>query len=164
MKTVYLIRHAKSSWSDSSLRDIDRPLNKRGYRDAPFMAKLLRGHGVEPDLIISSPANRARTTAGYFAEELGIDKKAIDLRQEIYEAYARDIIEMIQSLPDTANTVLIFGHNPCFTSVANTFSKEYIPNIPTCGITKIEADVASWSEFDERRAKLTDFYYPKQYF
>ena len=82
MKKLFLVRHAKSSWADPSLADLDRPLNKRGLRDAPFMAKLLKGRGVQPDRILSSPANRAFTTASYFAEALDIPSKEIDIETE----------------------------------------------------------------------------------
>ncbi len=164
MKTVFLIRHAKSSWSDSSLSDHDRPLNKRGFRDAPFMAKLLAGKENKPDAIISSTANRAKTTAGYFAEAFGIPVEEIVLTPEIYEAYTRDVLEIIQHLDNKLNVVLFFGHNPTFTSIANIFSQTYIPNLPTCGIVKIQAAINTWSEFNDTTAKQTAFYYPKQYF
>jgi len=164
MKTVYLIRHAKSSWKDPSLDDIDRPLNKRGLRDAPFMAKLLKGRGVDPDRLLSSPAKRAQLTTAYFAEAFGVAPSGIEIRQEIYEAFPEDIMKLIQSLPDELATVLIFGHNPTFTSLANKFTEEYIANIPTCGIVHLQADTASWKQFDERSGRVRAFYYPKQYF
>ena len=164
MKTVYLIRHAKSSWKDPSLDDIDRPLNKRGLRDAPFMAKLLKGRGVQPDRLVSSPAKRARLTANYFAEALDISPAAIEIRREIYEAFPEDVLEVIQTLPASLGTVLIFGHNPTFTSLAKKFTEEYIANVPTCGIVHLEADIDAWSRFDETTARMLAFYYPKQYF
>ena len=163
MKTVFFIRHGKSSWDNPSLRDIDRPLNPRGLRDAPFMAKLLRGKGVRPDALISSPANRARTTAGYFADELGIAKEAIEIKREIYEAFTGDLISLIQALPNNIDTVLIFGHNPSFTSLTNMFSSNYIPNVPTCGISQVEANINSWNQFNEQTASLKNFYFPKQF-
>ena len=165
MKTVYLIRHAKSSWEDMSLRDIDRPLNKRGFRDAPFMANLLKGKGAQPDALISSPANRAFTTATYFAKAFEVATEDIIVNESIYEAYGSDVVKIIRNLDDNLNTVCLFGHNPTFTSLANNFSKrEYIPNVPTCGIVKIEATVNSWKSFSEENTQLADFYYPKQYF
>ena len=163
MKTVFFIRHGKSSWDNPSLRDMDRPLNPRGLRDAPFMAKLLKGKGIRPDAIISSPANRAHTTAGFFAEELGIAKKDIEIRREIYEAFTGDLVSLIQALPDEKNIVLIFGHNPSFTSLANMFSSNYIPNVPTCGISQIEAPIKNWKQFNEQTASLKNFYFPKQF-
>ncbi|MFK7806339.1 MAG: histidine phosphatase family protein [Saprospiraceae bacterium] len=164
MKTIYLTRHAKSSWSDSSLRDFDRPLNKRGERDAPFMANLMKGKAVAPDRIISSPANRAFTTATYFAEALGIDQSDIEQRKEIYEAYPEDLHGVITGIDDSLNTVFLFGHNPGFTSYANRYANEYIPNMPTCSIVCLSSTADSWSEIDPSNTKLTAFHYPKQYF
>ncbi|MEM6964115.1 MAG: histidine phosphatase family protein [Bacteroidota bacterium] len=163
MKTVYFIRHAKSSWEDPGLMDIERPLNKRGFRDAPFMAKLMKGKEIQPDKLISSPANRAFTTATYFAKALDIPEQAIVVRKEIYHAYPEEVLSLIRNLDNADAIVYLFGHNPCFTSLANQFSKNYIPNVPTCGIVKVEADVDRWSDF-EQQGILTAFHYPKQYF
>lgn len=163
MKTVFLVRHAKSSWDYPSLRDIERPLNKRGLRDAPFMAKLLKKQGVEPDAIFSSPAVRALTTATFFKNELGLEGEDIFLRDEIYEAFPQVIVQLIQTLPEKFDTIMLFGHNPTFTSVSNMFTSNYIGNVPTCGISRIEADIKNWTEFNDRNAKLVSFQYPKQH-
>lgn len=164
MKTVYLIRHAKSSWKDMSLRDIDRPLNKRGKRDAPFMGKLLVDQGVQPDVLISSPANRAFTTACHIANAFGIEKEDIIKDKSIYEAYTTDILQIIQSQPSSRSTIFLFGHNPTFTSVANQFTSNYIDNVPTCGIVQIEAPINDWKAFNEKTGKVISFQYPKQHF
>lgn len=164
MKTVYFIRHAKSSWEDMSLGDKERPLNPRGKRDAPFMAQLLKGKGVKADRIISSPANRAFTTATFFAAEMGIEKEDIVIEKNIYEAYLQDVLNILKKLDQSVETVLIFGHNPTFTSLTNLFSKEYIPNVPTCGIAKVESTCKDWADFADSNSALSDFYYPKQYF
>ena len=163
MKVVYLIRHAKSSWANPGLEDIERPLNKRGERDSAFMPNVLKGKGAKPDLIVSSPANRAFTTACKFGEAFGIDKDNILVREDIYEAYPQAVLEVIKALNHQANEVLIFGHNPTFTSLADMFSDEYIVNVPTCGIIKIEAEIDDWNLFSEENAKQTAFYFPKQY-
>lgn len=162
MKTLYLIRHAKSDWSHAGLRDIDRPLNSRGIKTAPKMASLLRGLGISPDLLVSSPANRARTTAQYFATEFGIPYDKIDIQTEIYEADTRDIMHVIHNLPDTANVVFLYGHNPTFTFFANNFADKMIDNIPTCGIVKIEATIDKWQLFDRSSAKVRDHWFPKE--
>lgn len=164
MKKAIFVRHAKSSWADPSLRDFDRPLNKRGKRDAPFMAKVLRGKLTHLDLIVASPANRAFTTATYFAEAFDIPVSKIRQEKELYHAYPSDILELVQQLEDKADTVLIFGHNPAYTDFANRFTEDYIDNVPTCGIFQLEANVSKWSDFDESTARLTAFHYPKQYF
>ncbi len=163
MKTFYLTRHAKSSWSDSSLRDFDRPLNGRGRRDAPFMASLMKGKGIVPDRIISSPANRAITTAGHFAEALGIDEADIERKQGIYEAYPETLHEIVTSINDDLNTVFLFGHNPGFTAYANRYAAEYIPNMPTCSIVCVSSTADSWSKIDPSNSKVTEFFFPKQY-
>ena len=95
MKTVFFIRHAKSSWEDPSLRDHDRPLNKRGLRDAPFMSKLLVGKGILADKIVSSPANRAYTTATSFAEAMKIAEEDILVRPAIYEAFPQEVLRVL---------------------------------------------------------------------
>ncbi len=164
MKTVYLVRHAKSSWDYHSLRDSERPLNNRGLRDAPFMAKMLFKKGAKPDALISSPAVRALTTATFFKNELGIEGEDILIRDEIYEAMASTILDLIQRLPEKLETVMLFGHNPTFTSVANMFTNKFIANMPTCSIARIDADIPNWMAFNEGNAKLVEFHFPKQYF
>ncbi|RMD75414.1 MAG: hypothetical protein D6818_01735, partial [Bacteroidetes bacterium] len=112
MKHLYLIRHAKSSWDYPELRDIERSLNKRGRRDAPFMASLLHGKGVRPDLLLSSPATRAYSTAVYFAEALGYPVEQIRVEPVIYHGGEDDILALVRGLDDQLGTVLLFGHNP----------------------------------------------------
>ena len=163
MKTVFFVRHAKSSWNDSSLADINRPLNDRGERDAPFMAKMLKNRDIEPDRILSSPARRALDTARYFADAFGIPPKEIEVRPEIYEALPDDLEELVRGLPDEWSTVLIFGHNPTLTSLVNHFTDEFIDNIPTCGIVQVNAKIKSWKKFEEESARVSAFYYPKQF-
>ncbi|HHM20440.1 MAG TPA: histidine phosphatase family protein [Bacteroidetes bacterium] len=164
MKTVYLIRHAKSSWDYPSLRDEERPLNDRGLRDAPFMARLLREKEVEPDAIFTSPAVRAMTTALFFKTELNIAGEDVFIIDDIYEALSSTIVNMIQHLPEDLNTILLFGHNPTFTSVANIFSTQYLPNMPTCSIVRIDANIDNWLQFEQGKAKVKEFHYPKQFF
>lgn len=164
MKTVFFVRHAKSSWDNPSLRDIERPLNKRGQRDAPFMGKLLSGKGIKPDRLISSPAKRAFTTAKHFAKAMGIPEEDIDVDKRIYDAYPGDILDIVQELPADYSMVLIFGHNPTFTGVANLFTEDYISNVPTCGIFRVDADVEAWPDFREGKGRLAEYHYPKQYF
>ncbi len=162
MKTVYFIRHAKSSWENPGLRDFDRPLNNRGLRDAPFMATVLRNKNVVIDRIITSPANRAKTTAGYFARALEVTNFVED--EVIYEAYLQEVLNLVKSQSDDLNQIMVFGHNPTFTSIANLFSTTYIANLPTCGIVKIEGEIESWSELSEETASVVEIYFPKQYF
>lgn len=163
MKTVFFVRHAKSSWDNPSLRDIERPLSKRGKRDAPFMGKLLRGKGIVPDRLISSPANRALSTARYFAKAFGIAEEEVEVDKRIYDAYPEDILEIVQELPEEYGLILMFGHNPTLTGVANLFTEDYISNVPTCGIFRVDAAVDSWADFREGKGRLAEYHYPKQY-
>ena len=163
MKTLFIIRHAKSSWEDPQLADIDRPLNKRGLRDAPFMAKMLKARAVQANKIITSPANRAYTTATYFANEMNINKLDIVVKNEMYHAYPRDILKIVNEFGGYANTLMVFGHNPGFTSLANLFSEDYIANVPTCGIVEISSSTSKWKSFTPENSKRVNFYYPKMY-
>jgi len=162
MKIVYLIRHAKSSWDYASLEDKARPLSSRGLSNASLMAKMLRKKEVRPEAIFSSPALRAMTTATFFKNELVVAAKDFFLRDELYEVSAGEVVRFITRLPEDLNTVLLFGHNPAFTSVANIFSENYIANIPTCGIVHIAAEVQTWSGFEPAKASVSGFFYPKQ--
>jgi len=164
MRTLYLIRHAKSSWGNPGLRDFDRPLNERGLHDAPKMAQLLVSQGLPPDLLVSSPAKRALTTALFFAEAFKIDPGDLQREPNIYEASTHEIQRIISALPDSALTVALFGHNPTFTDVANQFTTEtaFIENVPTCGIVKINSTADSWKAFYEGNSKVAACYFPKE--
>ena len=162
MRTLFLIRHAKSSWDHPGLRDFDRPLNERGLHEAPLMAQILVQEGLRPDLLVSSPAKRAWTTAQVFATAFEVREEAVRRALDIYEADPLDIIRLISALPDHASTVFMFGHNPTFTDVANIFAEKHIENVPTCGIVRIESEVDSWGAFDESNATVRKHYFPKE--
>lgn len=162
MRTLYLIRHAKSSWDNPGLRDFNRPLNERGFREAPMMAELLAGQGIRPDLLVSSPAKRAITTALFFAEKFGIEENRVLREQDIYEAAPTEILRIISNLPDSAAVVCLFGHNPTFTEVANLFAENYIDNIPTCGIVQIESEAEHWNTLYEGNSRVKARFFPKE--
>ncbi len=164
MKTIYFIRHAKSSWDHFGISDKDRPLNDRGEQDAPRMAQLLKEKGVQPDQLVSSPAKRAFTTATYFAKAFDIPVSDIIIKEQIYEANVRDIMEVVREMSDDWEVVFLFGHNPTFTDVVNQFAQHSISNVPTCGICKVESQIAHWEAFDRHKGQLKGFYYPKQLF
>lgn len=161
MKQLFFIRHAKSSWDDFTLADIDRPLNKRGLRDAPIMAERLRTSGIAVDGIATSPAKRAYTTATYFADAFELSPPQLLVKDEIYQAMPGAIFDVVRTLPKDWSTALIFGHNPTFTTIANFFSTEIIPNVPTCGILHIESKIDNWTTFDRTTGQLIAFHYPK---
>lgn len=161
MKTLYFVRHAKSSWDDAQLDDHDRPLNARGQHDAPMMARRLLGLDVAADGILSSTAKRARQTAAHFQEVLSVDN-AIYLRN-LYHAWPEAIEKEIRNLPNEWDTVLVFGHNPGYTDLANRLDHNaFIDNVPTCGIVGAEIQIKSWTDFRLAQAKRTLFLYPKQ--
>lgn len=163
-KILYLLRHAKSSWKDSSLYDFDRPLNKRGKRDAPFMGGVLKDKGVLPDLIISSPAKRAITTARKVAKEIGYPKDHIIGNENIYEASVSDLLDLINALDDSLNSAMLVGHNPTFTALANYLTDTAsFDNVPTCGVVAIAFPGNDWKGVDEGTGKLLFFEYPKKY-
>jgi phosphohistidine phosphatase len=162
MRTLFIIRHAKSSWDHPGLRDFDRPLNGRGLHDAPKMAAFLRAKGIQPDLLLSSPAKRALTTALFFAKEYDLPETEIARREDIYEASVQDLLLLISSLPDAANTVFLFGHNPTLTDLANQFTEDYISNIPTCGIVRVDTTALSWDKMYEGNSRVVAKYFPKE--
>lgn len=164
MLILYLVRHAKSSWSHPGLRDHDRPLNDRGLRDAPRMAKLLvEQHSEKPDMLVSSTAKRALSTAHFFAEAFGIGAEAIQREPDIYEAYPQEILRIVSELPESAKTVMLFGHNPTFTALANQFAgDDFVENVPTCGVVKIVSTAPDWKSFYEGNSSLTACFFPKE--
>ena len=162
MKTLYLIRHAKSYWGDQSIQDFDRPLNKRGKEDAPFMGEVLKDKKVKPDLIISSPAKRAKKTALEIATKLYYPEKKIQYIDELYEADSNSIFSIIKNIDSKFSVVMIFGHNPGLTLINNYISNNYIENIPTCGIVALHSD-KQWKEIEKQSCKQLFFEYPKLY-
>lgn len=163
MKTLLLIRHAKSSWTDPDMDDFDRPLNKRGKQNAPEMAQHLVTRGMVPELIISSPAKRARTTAKIMANEWKYPKQAILLEEELYLCYAATFLKVITKIDDDIGAVAIFAHNPGITDFANYLTEEIrIDNVPTAGVFGIQADTDNWKDFDLAKKKFLFFEYPRK--
>lgn len=153
-KKLYLIRHAKSSSEDASLSDFQRSLNDRGLKDATLMAKLIKGKNIIPDLIISSPAIRALSTAEIFAIELNYNRNKIVSDERIYEAAIRDLITTIREIKDENNTVILFGHNPGLLNIANLLGNKFLPELPTCAVVGIELKVNSWNEVERNCGEI----------
>ena len=164
MKTLIIARHAKSGWDNPDLRDFDRTLNQRGLRDAPFMADKIKGLVSCPDLIVTSGAVRARTTAGYFVEAFDYPAEKLVIDDRIYDGGPRYIINLLKKSDDSVNFVALFGHNPDITSVVTFFSGKHFENVPTCGVVCIEFDIESWSDIDKENGNMKFFEYPKKYF
>ncbi len=161
MKTIALIRHAKSSWEEFGVSDFERPLNQRGRRDAPVMASRLQKLGFTPDLLVSSTAKRARKTAKLFAEVLGIDKGDILLLDELYLAEPENFEGVIAKLDDRFNRIAVFAHNPGITTYANRMDVARIDDMPTCAIFAFTADTENWKDVGSSEKKFLFFDQPK---
>lgn len=161
MKKLIVIRHAKSSWDIPDLDDIERPLNKRGKKNAPEMGRRISERGIMPDLIISSPAKRALSTARRIAEELHFPKKAIVQEPIFYHDTMKDMIAVINAIPTDVNTLMVFGHNPMLTDMVNYLTGSDIFNIPTCGVAEMHFYLTDWAQVNKAKGKLTFFDYPK---
>ena len=127
------------------------------------MARILIEKGTAPDLIISSPAKRAYTTATYFAKEAGIAIENIQVEEAIYEASSSDVLSVIENLDNDLHTVFVFGHNPTFTHLINIFLNGYLDNLPTTGIGEIKFAIDEWKDISPKKVISTNVYYPKQF-
>jgi phosphohistidine phosphatase len=163
MKTLYLVRHAKSSWDNAGISDFERPLNDRGLQSAPSMAGLLKENQVRPDIIISSPATRAIETAVIFCEVLGHDADTIRQHIEIYEGGVRNLQKIVQHIPDNCRVAMIFGHNPTMTEFSNFLTGKHIDNIVTCGIVRIDFGLQSWNEVTMNSGSMVSYDFPKKH-
>lgn len=163
VKDVCLVRHAKSSWDQPGLDDYNRPLDPRGLRDGPLMAQKMHELNLVPDLIITSGAKRARSTAEFFRKEFDLGPEKFIVNDKLYEATPEDVYSVISSAPDTARFLYIFGHNPTMTWVANSIAGVHIDNVPTAGVLHIQTMVASWKKFKPQHAGFVSFHYPKLY-
>ena len=161
MKTLTLVRHAKSSWNDTSLSDRDRPLNKRGKRDAPEMGRRITAAGIRPSLIVSSPAVRAWTTAKIIADQIGYPREFLQRDSALYLASVNGILDVIVAQDAGFNNVMLVGHNPGFTDFANYLVPGLTNNIPTAGVVCVELDTDDWSLYDKPDANLVLYDFPK---
>jgi phosphohistidine phosphatase len=161
MKTLLLVRHAKSSWEEAGIEDFDRPLNERGKKDAPEMAKRIKDKKIKIDVLVSSPAKRAFKTAKYFADELSIDKGDILKVDKLYEASVTAFLETVTSLDNKFASAVIFSHNPGITQFANSLSAIKVDDMPTCAVFAVQSDGDSWSQFVNSEKHFLFFDYPK---
>lgn len=161
MKTLTLVRHAKSSWKDTSLADRDRPLNKRGKRDAPEMGRRIADAGIRPSLIVSSPAVRAWTTARIIANEIGYPSEFLQRDSALYLASVNGILDVVVSQDAGFNNMMLIGHNPGFTDFANYLVPDLTGNMPTAGVVSVELDTDDWSLYDKPDVTLLLYDFPK---
>ena len=162
MKTLTIVRHAKSSWNNPGLSDHERPLNQRGERDAPDMGKRLKAHGIRPSLIVSSPANRAWTTARIIATEIGYPIEFLQREKGLYHASVDQILDVIASQDEGFNNLMIVGHNPGLTDFANFLSPGLTNNLPTAGVVTVEIDRDDWILYGRPETRLLVHDYPKK--
>lgn len=162
MKTLYIVRHAKSSWGDFTLPDFERPLNDRGKNDAPMMAKRLLKRNVQIDAFISSPAKRALKTCKLFCKEFEFPEEKIVKVDVLYHAPRETFYEVIEKIDDRYKRAAIFSHNPGITDFVNSLSQELrIDNMPTCAVLALSADVNQWEDFRKGSKTILFFDYPK---
>jgi phosphohistidine phosphatase len=162
MKQLLLIRHGKSDWNEPSLSDHDRVLNERGLRDTPRMAAALKERGLAPDLVVTSSAVRADTTARGVAEGLGYPPDSILVLPELYLASPRTILRVVQRLDESAATVLLFGHNPGLHEAANLFVKGApLGDFPTLAVARIEFSAEHWGSIEWGEGRLVESLVPR---
>jgi phosphohistidine phosphatase len=160
MKTLFLVRHAKSSRDEPALPDKDRPLNDRGKRDAPKMGERLAKREVTPDLILSSPARRALKTAQIIAEKLDYKLADIVVDERLYGTGADHLVDVIRKLGAKPKSVMLFGHNPELTELAHRLSSK-IAHLPTCAVAEFTFDAKSWAAFGKEKPESVALYTPK---
>ncbi len=163
MRTLYLTRHAKSSWDDPDTDDFNRPLNARGERDAPFMAKVFSERGEPVDRLVSSPAVRAITTARIYAKAMGVDTDRIMQDKGLYLAPTAMLLRTINLWADDTQRVMIFGHNPGFSELVDQLSDGDIGELPTCATVRMDFTVDSWGDVNMGLGTLVWFDYPKRH-
>lgn len=161
MKTILLVRHAKSAWDDPSLSDFERTLTERGKSDAKMMAKRLKEKSIKIDLFISSSATRAKKTAKIFMKEFEKDPQKLKLFPSLYEASVKDFYDAAETPDDKDKTVVLFSHNPGITEFINSLNCSPVYNMPTCAVYAVAIKTDRWKEFREAEKEFLFFDYPK---
>ncbi|MGB5352463.1 MAG: histidine phosphatase family protein [Woeseia sp.] len=162
MKTLTLLRHAKSSWDSPSLADSERPLNERGEEDAPVMAKRIAAAGIRPSLMISSHAVRAWTTAKVVARELNYPLEFLQREKDLYLASTRRILDIVSRQDEGFNNLMVVGHNPGLTDLANYLIPDLTGNLPTCGVVSVTIDCDTWELRQDAKRALLLYDFPKK--
>lgn len=165
MKTLYLLRHAKSSWDDPDLKDFERPLNGRGLRDIPVIADRFNARNCSVDCIVSSPAMRTKTTARLFSEAVAYKGETIVSNSELYFAGVGMFLKATKLMDESCHAAMLVGHNPAITEFVNAMvgeTAETIENIPTCGLVQMELAIDDWGDASLGTARLVEFDFPKK--
>lgn len=160
MKTLYIMRHAKSSWTDADVKDFERHLNERGRRTAPLMGELMREKNLTPDLILSSSATRAKETAELVKEAANFDCE-LNFDGRIYEATPTHLIEVVEEQHDTYASILLVGHNPGFEGLVR-FLTAKIEEMPTAALAVVELPIEKWNDINGAKGVLKELFRPKE--
>jgi phosphohistidine phosphatase len=161
MKNLTLVRHAKSSWEHPGLDDRDRPLNKRGERDAPLMGQRIAAAGIRPSLIIASPATRAWTTAKIIANEIGYPREFLQREIKLYHASLDTMLDVLVAQDTEFNSIMLVGHNPGLTTFANYLSPGITNNLPTAGVLSVDFEQDDWNLYSAPKTELVCYDTPK---
>jgi phosphohistidine phosphatase len=161
MKSLFLIRHAKSSWDNPMQNDFDRPLNARGLKDAPMMAERLLDRKLKIDAFFSSPAVRAKQTCLLFMQAFKASETSIQLQSQLYLAEPEVFMQSIINFPASISSAAIFSHNNGITAFANTLTSTSIDDMPTCSVFALKADIENWKDFAKAKKEFWFFDYPK---
>lgn len=162
MKSIYLVRHARAGWHDPSISDFERPLTNRGHEEAETMSQHLVRMGVTPDILVTSPAQRALETAEIFADAMSITRSDIVRKIEIYEGGSDELALIVQSLPDECTTAMLFGHNPVISHFVFWLTGKSVDSMETCGITRIDLDGDRWKETGYNSGTFVWYEYPEK--
>jgi phosphohistidine phosphatase len=162
MKSLYLIRHAKSSWEDVQRRDFDRPLSEDGHQEATTMAAFLKNLNVIPEQLICSPALRTLTTCKHFASAFDYPTEQILKQEKLYEASIENLYDVIHRIDNQYDTVFIFGHNPSVSYFADIYLNDYLPEVVTCGIVHLQLDGEKWADFSPKKAAFVAMWEPQK--
>ncbi len=162
MKKIYIIRHAKSSWKDLDMDDFDRPLKKRGKDDIKLVANWLKKRDIKPDIVLCSPAIRAKMTLKILKKVLDIKKEAIVFDRGIYMAKTRYLIELISDIDDRYDTLFLIGHNPSLSELAEYLCDMSMTDIPTSGVVAVKFDIDKWSKIKNKKGDMLFFVSPKK--
>jgi phosphohistidine phosphatase len=162
LKILTIVRHAKSSWNDTSLPDKKRPLNRRGERDAPIMGERIREHGIRPSLIVSSPATRAWTTAKIVAKAISYPVEFLQKEENLYLASLDDLLDVVVAQDNSFNNMMLVGHNPGLTDFANFLVPGLTHNLPTAGVVSVKIEQDDWSLYERPATELVVHDWPKK--
>jgi len=156
MKKLILVRHAKSSWKHNVI-DHERPLNDRGLKDVDMVSRVITNDFLGVNLILSSDAMRAKTTANIFVSNIGLNKEDIFFNHDLYDFEGRSLLNVIKNCNNLVDNLIVFGHNHAITAFVNTYGSIYIDNVPTCGVVIIEFDIRYWNELKKGNTLFTLF-------